>query len=375
MEITKPKGSKKWILNVSAKASKTGKRQRLKFDTKTAAEQHRKNLSAVLKSPHLKRYDEKLLETATYYNEAFQLYGFKGLDEACATLLEQVKKQHKPLTLLELITTYKTNRGADWSDGYIQTFEWAKKQVKHLHAKDISELDAEHWAEWLPKWRKAGNYAAKSSNHLRTFLVTVFSLPSAVSVFPVNPISSIPAIKQKKKEVAIAPSREVLAVLTRAETEDPELVPWFAVAFFAGLRPESELGKLDWADINFDENWIRVGFGNKTDTKRFVDLESNLKEWLEPHRKERGRIQQTNHRKRKDKLVKNTITWARDVTRHTYGSNLEAKARAEGKDAKSTVLANMGHSTLQTFEQHYRNARTAKQAKEYWGIVPVVVKT
>ena len=195
-------------------------------------------------------------------------------------------------------------------------------------------------------------------------------MPAASAFFPSHPIKPIPSAKSKKKEVTIASNDETQKLLGRAMSEDPELVPWFAIAFFAGLRPQSELGKLDWTDISFEEKWIRVGFGNKTDTKRFVDLSDTLAKWLQPFRRKSGLIQVPNHRKRKNAVVDGVLVWERDITRHTYGSNLEAFARANGEDSKKVVLENMGHSMTQTFEQHYRNARTARQAKEFWAILP-----
>ena len=370
LDITKPKGSRQWILNVSAKTSPTGKRQRLKFDTKAAAEDHRTKLAATIASPRLKRFDDKLLETANYYNETFQIYGFSGLAEACAAFVSQLDKTTVSMSLTELIESYREARGADWSKGYINTFDWAKKQLEDFHAEQLSTLDADHWQQWLPKWRKSGDYSARSFNHLRTFLVSLYSLPSAVKVYPQNPVKLIPPAKQKKKEVIIAGNQQTRDILHRTYDEDPELTPWFAIAFFAGLRPDSELAKLDWKDINFDEKWIRIGFGNKTDTKRFVDLSDTLTAWLTPFKKVSGQILPKNIRKRKNTLIDGILTWERDITRHTYGSNLEAQARAEGKDAKATVLTNMGHNVAQTFEQHYRNARTAKQAAEFWAIAP-----
>jgi len=370
LDITKDKQSGKWCVNISAKVSKTGKRGRKKFATKSEAESYRKNLESSLKSSRLKRYDEKLLETANYYHEAFQIYGFKGLDDACAAWIRELEKSHQAISLRELIKRYRNARGADWSAGYIQTFEWAKKQLASFWDKPLSQLDSQHWQSWLPGWRKDGGYAAKSFNHLRTFLVSLYSLPEAMAAFPANPIRTIPAAKTKRQEVPIASAEETAAILAKAAQDDPEMLPWLAIAFFAGLRPESELGRLKWADINFEERWIRVDFGNKTDTKRFVDLADNLAAWLKPFAQKSGKIKQTNHRKRKDKIVGDILNWERDISRHTYGSNLEAHARAEGKDAKAVVLANMGHTVTQTFEQHYRNARTARQAAEFWAIMP-----
>ena len=370
LAVTKDKQSGKWVVNVSAQLSKTGRRWRKKFSTKKEAESYRENLEQSLLSPRLNQFDEKRMAVANYYHEAFQIYGFEGLEDACAAWVQELARKNPSHTLEALIENYRNARGADWTKGYLKTFTWAKKQLTKLHDTPLSQLDAQHWQEWLPKWRKTGGYAAKSFNHLRTFLISVYSMPEAVAVFPANPIKPIPSAKIKRKEVAIASVVEISNLLNHVQEEDAEMLPWFAIAFFAGLRPASELDKLDWADINFEEKWIRVGFGNKTDTKRFVDLADNLALWLKPFAKAKGSITQTNHRKRKDKLTNGILTWERDISRHTYGSYLEAQTRAEGKDAKAVVLQNMGHTMAQTFDQHYRNTRTAKQAAEYWSITP-----
>jgi hypothetical protein len=156
LDITKDKQSGKWCVNISAKVSKTGKRGRKKFATKSEAESYRKNLESSLKSSRLKKYDEKLLETANYYHDAFQLYSFKGLDEACASWIKELDKRNHSISLGELIKRYKNARGADWSAGYIQTFEWVKKQLTPFRDTNLSQLDAQHWQSWLPVWRKDG---------------------------------------------------------------------------------------------------------------------------------------------------------------------------------------------------------------------------
>ena len=37
----------------------------------------------------------------------------------------------------------------------------------------------------------------------------------------------------------------------------PDMVPYFAIALFAGLRPK-EAEQLDWENINFDKSTIKV---------------------------------------------------------------------------------------------------------------------
>jgi len=370
LAISRDTQSRKWLLNICATLSTTGKRSRKKFATKAEAEAYRNTLKEVLISQKSTDFDQELLQKAQYYDQAFQLHGYKNLAEACSAWIQELETRNTSHTLLDLIKHYRATRGGEWSAGSIQTFEWAKKKLKPFHHSLFSQLDAHHWHTWLPQWRQKGAYSARSFNNLRTFLMSLYSMPLAIESFFVNPIKAIPTMKPKKQEVSIVTNKEAKELLNKAWNEDREIVPWFAIALFAGLRPESELERLRWEDINFEEKWIRVGFGNKTDTKRFVDLEDNLIAWLKPLAKKSGKILVTNHRKRKDAISKPVLTWSRDITRHTYGSNLEAHMRAKGSDAKQKILDNMGHTMLSTYEQHYRNARTAKEAKEFWNIVP-----
>ena len=172
-------------------------------------------------------------------------------------------------------------------------------------------------------------------------------------------------------------------LLETAWYHDRELIPYFSIGVFAGLRPDSELLRLDWKDVNFEEKWIRVGFGNKTDTKRFVPMEANLLAWLGEWKDAEGAIVPTNLVKRRRYVVrgkyqmpegtpqkewKPLASWSqRDIMRHSYGSYLDAKY----KD-RNMVKENMGHSNFKTYEQHYRRAIAPEDAKNFWAIVPPV---
>ena len=59
---------------------------------------------------------------------------------------------------------------------------------------------------------------------------------------------------------------EVLTVEQTArllEAASPEILPYIAIGAFAGLRA-SEIERLDWRDINFEENEIAVNSDNKS---------------------------------------------------------------------------------------------------------------
>jgi integrase len=63
-----------------------------------------------------------------------------------------------------------------------------------------------------------------------------------------------------------------------------EMVPWFVLGLFAGLRPEETL-RLDWADIDFERRQIDLPAKKaKGRTRRIIPMESNLIGWLKRYR-------------------------------------------------------------------------------------------
>ena len=198
----------------------------------------------------------------------------------------------------------------------------------------------------------------------------------------------VKARKIRRKHVPVYAVEQVQTLMSAAWEFDRELVPFFAIAIFAGLRPghkDSEIRNLKWEDVNFGERWIRVAtnFDNKTGTKRFVPIEDNLLLWLQPWVKSKKPVLPVNFVRRRRALVRGKYQspsgtpeekWqelvpfgeeVRDITRHTYGSYLDAKYRD-----RNMVMANMGHTNFKTYEQHYKNARSPQEADRFWGIVP-----
>lgn len=65
----------------------------------------------------------------------------------------------------------------------------------------------------------------------------------------------------------------------------PDFLAVVVLGAFAGLRPLSEICRLDWSHINFDEKLIDIAADRtKTAKKRFVTMQPNLVEWLFPIR-------------------------------------------------------------------------------------------
>ena len=75
---------------------------RKKFGTRDQAEAYRNTLKEVIISTKLTTFDEELLQTANYYDQAFQLHGYKNLADACSQWLIEVEQRGSSQSLLEL---------------------------------------------------------------------------------------------------------------------------------------------------------------------------------------------------------------------------------------------------------------------------------
>ena len=117
------------------------------------------------------------------------------------------------------------------------------------------------------------------------------------------------------------------------------IVPYLAIGYFAGLRPENELANLDWKDLDFEGKTIRVDPSTaKKRRQRYVDMSDNLIQWLAPYVQKAGKIGFS-----RTILIavriKAGVEWSKDVMRHSYGSYL----LAHNEYAPKTALQ-MGHT-------------------------------
>src|SRR4029450_8894076 len=108
---------------------------------------------------------------------------------------------------------------------------------------------------------------------------------------PTNPMVGIakPTADGKPEILTVEQTARLL------ESASPEILPYLAIGAFAGLRA-SEIERLDWRDVDFEENEIGVS-GESKAGQRHVDMLPNLREWLMPLRKLSGRITPENFRR------------------------------------------------------------------------------
>jgi hypothetical protein len=142
-----------------------------------------------------------------------------------------------------------------------------------------------------------------------------------------------------------------------------KLVPYFAVALFAGVRPGGELEKLAGSPQLVDRanKVIRITPAiSKTGKPRQIKIRQNLRRWLERFP---GEIIPVNS-DRELKAVRKKFALSHDVCRHTFIS-MHVGAFKSFADA----AIESGNSE-KIIRDHYLNTSAADEAKAFWKIEP-----
>jgi integrase len=97
--------------------------------------------------------------------------------------------------------------------------------------------------------------------------------------------------REEETDIEIFTPAELTQLFQTAQ-EKPELIPFVAVAAFAGLR-HAEITRLEWPEIRLEDGFIEVKARKaKTASRRLVPITPNLRAWLEKYHKVSGPIVQ-----------------------------------------------------------------------------------
>jgi integrase len=246
-------------------------------------------------------------------------------------------------------------------------YEGVKGHIKKLLPGFTFSYICDFSPELLNKWLVTQPVSAVTRNNIRRSLSIFFTYAVDNMWIGENPIRKVKPANTKRlkaaKKVCIYTPEQAAAILVEA---DHDLVPFFAIGMFAGLRT-SEIECLDWRHILWDERLIDVEGGNsKTGKTRFVPMTDNLVAWLAPYRNSHGQV--APHRDEARRKIVRDRAGIRDMAnamRHSYCSyhfNLHDNAPETSKNA--------GHMTpTQLFSNyHHRVKKTA--CERYFAIRP-----
>lgn len=222
---------------------------------------------------------------------------------------------------------------------------------------EITTHDLERWISG-----KGGTPTNRKNN--RVHLVGLFNFALKRKWVRENPASVLETPTVKKAKPYVLSVGDAGSLMASAEAHAPEMVPYFALCTFAGIRPE-ECQRLDWKDIDLGRREIFIEADiSKTHEDRWIEINDNLLAWLSTYHQ--GDDTVLFSRSKFEAVRKKAgIGWKSDCMRHSYGSYHLAAFENAGKTALQ-----MGHKQLGTLFEHYRRAVRKEDAERFWAIRP-----
>lgn len=242
----------------------------------------------------------------------------------------------------------------------------------------ISTVDRKIANKWLNGLRKkdGSKYNRQSLRNYRMACSGLFAFAVDNEYVAENPFHQTRRARRKNvlkddKDPLVFTVKQVETLMAKARDETPEIVPALAISFFAGVRT-AELFGLRWEKhIDLDNGYIKItGDIAKKRSRRDVEIQPNLKAWLQDYRKQSGPVTPTKtaYRYRRNHICKETgIGWLHNAPRHTFASCLYRKTGNANK-----VMEALGHKEgSDVFDKHYKTlVFTEADAKKYFKIVP-----
>jgi integrase len=231
-------------------------------------------------------------------------------------------------------------------------------------AVNVSQQMVDDWITAIP-------YSGTTRNNYRRLLGVLFGFAVDRKYILQVPISKQSKSSVKRGKPGILTVDECARLLSAC---DDKILPAVALGMFGGLRPESEVWRLDWSRIDFKRKLIDVeplSTKNSGDNAsvRWVHMPDNLIEWLMPYRQKAGFVSPHGDsyfaRLQKAREMARIKTWPADALRHCFCSYHYALHNDAG-----LTMAQAGHTNPRTFFRHYRARVQPEDAQRYFEIRP-----
>ena len=287
----------------------------------------------------------------------------KSIEDAVGFYLAHLKTEHGSIPVRQAVDELIANRrAAGLSKVYIgDLYSRLGRFAKSFGERSVASIATKEIVEWL----ESLNVGPVTRNTFRRDARTLFSFAIEHKHCADNPVSKATKAKEQSREVEVLSVDQAKKLLSKSSRD---MSPYWAIGLFAGLRP-SEIRKLDWSDVDLDDALITVR-ASKTGRKRFVKIQPNLIQWLEPDRRDEGKVVAPVNFRRSypaDRAAAGLSDWPVNAMRHSFGSYHVAQF-----NDIPALAVQMGNSP-EIIERHYRKAVRPKEAHRYWALTPDTV--
>jgi integrase len=292
------------------------------------------------------------------------LNGLVSLERAARFYIEHNHPDGEHKTIKELCTAYRDSRiKADRAPATIKDIE----RNLDPFASEFDTTDCRHiTTAQIESWHDAQNGNARRRNKRRRHLVGMFNFAVKRKFRNDNPASAIEIVTERNIKPFVLPVADIDAVMHYTEEHYPEMVPYLALCMFAGIRPDGEMSRLDWKDIDLARREVFISdVVSKTNDERYIEMSDNLFAWIAPHAQESGKILFSKRKFDEIREKAEVKRWEQDCMRHSFGSYHLAMHENSGK-----TIEQMGHRQMNTFFKHYRRAVRQDEAQGFWNIQP-----
>jgi len=306
---------------------------------------------------------------------AFAQLGGRPLLEAVTFYLRNYREPVKPATVAEAFERFMAERrAANLRPASLLNLRNMNRELLTLHGKcRLGDILPDTLRPLVFK----SSRTPTSADGYRRGIHAFFSWAVESGFLRDNPCASIRPVKIERGEPEVLTVDECRRLLEAAATfKAGRLVPYVALALFAGLRP-TELARLDWSRVDLTERIVTVGADvAKLRGKRIVELSPNLVSWLEPFLATGAPIVGANHRKDFEEVraaagwgtptkdAPQLREWTQDIMRHTAISMHLATYEHEGRTA---LWAGNSPDVVQ---RHYRGLVKKSSAAAFWSLSP-----
>lgn len=361
---TKLRGENWW--RVIEPATETRKKRQRWFRKKEDAEAHADTVNAA-RETHIADLYLIDRQSQSLLLEALRKAG------SAAAVLDAVNSVGKPVqskSVGEAVAAMiQDRRDAGRSKEYVAALKWTlEKFAEDREHLPISSFTANDVRAWLAKIGGSGD--ARRAYLTRVRSLFSFAMQEGNRWTRENPAKGVSMPARDAGEPATFTPEEVEKILRTTIRTDPEMLMYFVLLFFYGLRP-SEVRRLDWAE-NMRDDYVRITLRvalKKKEVRNIPIDDIGARAWLTVARiairENFGRFPcPRNWKKRFQAIVRASgITWKQDVARHSFVTYC---SKIHGWE-KTVEWA--GHSLAMMIE-HYKALSTEAEARKFFTLKP-----
>jgi integrase len=364
IKVRKYRNSARPNLKFAVGYREDGKRSQKFFETKEAADTFARQKNAEYKDSGIEHAEFPTWLRIMAHNAYVKLHPFnRTIDDAVAHYVKHLKATERSCSAEQLVEKLLEAKEAD-GVGERHRNDLASRLgyfADEFDGKLIAEISSAEINEWL----RSLDVGPMTRNHYRAVLVQAYNFAIANGYAAENPALKAAKAKVTGEPPGILTVEQASALLVNAT---PEILPYFAIGMFAGLR-RAELERLDWSEVDFESGLIEVkAEKSKTAMRRFVTMQPNLRAWLLPHRKLKGSVTPADDFKElfdHARIAAGINEWPQNALRHSFASY----HLAHFKNAAATAME-LGHHDSRVTFAHYRELVKPKEAKRYWTLKP-----